>query len=352
MVKKIRIFLIVSALLLTFHCSNASADIYVEIILDGSGSMWETIGDEYKIGIIKDTLTSYLNKVPENVQIGLRVFGSRIDKDKTIDDCQNTRLIQPITSLNKEEFLNLLKKINPKGKSPLAFAIKEAFKDFKETEEKKVIIAIADGPDTCQHLACKWLDNEVKKSLKIPVHILGYRITTDRAHNQLYCIASKLNGQYFKVNSQRAIERQLKKLVEKTMAAETARLEKIDADKKIEEEIRQKTRLEIIVTNNLDPLYGDSIEIVNPLINGSRIEITSMHISQGKEKENIYSKIMNEGSYTLTIGLRKIRGASKVEGKREEIPFTIERGKTTHIHLTTKASLLQYSFQKDITVGE
>jgi hypothetical protein len=332
---------------ITVLYSPAGADIQIELILDGSGSMWETIGEEYKIVVVRDALDRFFTTFDDNVRIGLRVFGSRTD-EKT-DDCQNSRLLHAIERFDKEEFLKKLNDINPKGKSPLAFAIKEALKDFKDTKEKKAIIIIADGPDTCKSSPCQWLEKNVSNTASISVHVLGFRISTDRAHNQLYCIASKFQGKYFKINSQRALIRSLKQIIKKTLEEEEARLQKIEDEKRVREKIRQKTRLEVTVTNALPPLFADSLEILNPRIDGEDIDIILKQIDQGQSEMLIYSHPMNEGEHVLTISYAKIRGESKVKAKVEEIPFSIEKGKTTHIHLTAEAGLLYYGFKKVIS---
>lgn len=344
-VKKMLLLVSILSYLALFHC-NAEADIHVEIILDGSGSMWETIGEEYKIVIVRDALKSYLNSIPDNVQVGLRVFGSL--KKARVDDCQNTRLIHPVTMFNKKALIKKISRINPAGKAPLAFAVKEAYNDFKDSEEKKAIIVIADGPDTCQRLSCKWLENELTGSKSIPVHILGFHISTESAHNKLYCITSKLKGKYFKVSSKRTIVSSLKRIIASTLEQEKARLQEIENQKIAREQIRQKTRLEITVSNALEPLYADSLEIINPRIDEKSVDLIVTHVHQG-QTELLYKHLMNEGPHLLTLSFIKIKGESRVQSRFEEIDFTIEKGKTTLIHLTAHAGVLYYGFSKTIT---
>ena len=61
--------------------SLASAQTYVELILDASGSMWNTLDDgRYRIIAAKDVLSQFIGGLADDgLNVGLRIYGSQTD---------------------------------------------------------------------------------------------------------------------------------------------------------------------------------------------------------------------------------------------------------------------------------
>ena len=71
-------------------------DVYVELILDASGSMEEAISGKTKMQIAKDVLSKYAQAVNKEYNLGLRVYGNTKKRD-----CKDSHLIVPIAQNNR-----------------------------------------------------------------------------------------------------------------------------------------------------------------------------------------------------------------------------------------------------------
>ena len=87
----------------------------VMIILDGSGSMWGQAGGESKIAAAKKVLKELLPSLPEEVRIGLTVYGHRQK-----GQCDDIEIIIPAVSNDRQLLLDKVQGISPKGKTPIA----------------------------------------------------------------------------------------------------------------------------------------------------------------------------------------------------------------------------------------
>jgi len=301
----IRIFLFYGIMFLAFSHA-VYADVYLEIIVDGSGSMWGKIGDTYKIVMVRDAVIEFLGTTPEGVHIGIRDFGS---KAQGKGDCKNTRLIQPIMKNNTVELINSVSTINPVGKSPIAYAVSQAFLDFEDTSQKRLIILIADGGDDCNRRACQWLINEIKGSKNIAVHVVGLDVAKNWESKQLECFASNYGGTYTDVNSGNTIVTAIHEILRKTTEEETVRLRQIDEEKRKQKEVEQNTRVSIEVTNDLPPLIADSIIVDTLIINGKPVDLGNQKELASKESRLFFDQTMPAGKHSLTISYKKSKEA-------------------------------------------
>lgn len=343
----IRVLFLSVIFLLTFT-PLAWSEIYIEIIIDGSGSMWERTRGEFKIVTVREGVIEFLRNRPEGVHVGIRDFGAK-SNGFSRRNCKNTRLLLPVQQNSLRELINSVSSINPIGKSLIALAIKKALSDFKDSQKNKFIILIVDGADTCNRKACEWLKNEVQSPGNIPVHLIGFNIRKKSAIKQLECIASSFNGTYKKINSGVGIVNAIMDIINKTIEDEKARLRKIDEEKRKKKELEEKTRLNVEVTNNLPSLVADSIVIDTLSIAGNQIELDDQKKLAIKESRLYYDQAIPAGQYGLTISYKKFKGNRFVKSRVETINFTILEGKTTYIHISAEASLMHYGVNSTIT---
>jgi uncharacterized protein YegL len=127
-------------------------------IFDMSGSMNEECSGEKKINGAKEAVTRFMKNVPDDVNIGLMLIGTR-----TGDDFAEAL---PIGSGNKDEFLRIINNLNPTGGTPLGEALVASVDKVVEQYKKQLgygtyrIIVITDGEQTgvslkepCHYLA-------------------------------------------------------------------------------------------------------------------------------------------------------------------------------------------------------
>ena len=125
---------------------------------DMSGSMNEKCSGKRKIDGAKEAVTRFMKNIPDDVNIGLMIFGTRSGEgyEETL----------PIGSGNKDEFLKIIDNLQPEGQTPLGEALLASVDRITEQYKKQLgygtyrIIIITDGEQTgidlkqpCNYLA-------------------------------------------------------------------------------------------------------------------------------------------------------------------------------------------------------
>ena len=135
--------------------SNASNFYF---LFDMSGSMDENCSGKRKIDGAKEAVTRFMKNIPDDVNIGLMLFGTRSGDDYAE--------ALPIGSDNKEEFLRIIDSLQPSGGTPLGEALLASVDKIVGQYKKQLgygtyrIIIITDGEQTgidlrqpCNYLA-------------------------------------------------------------------------------------------------------------------------------------------------------------------------------------------------------
>jgi hypothetical protein len=166
----------------------------VELILDASNSMWGQIEGVAKIAIAKDVLEQIINGLPDEMNVGLRLYGHRYGlNDRRA--CQDTELKVPIGPIDKAVLIDIIKKIQPKGKTPLVFSVLQAGDDFKDIPSGSIIL-ITDGIESCDG-DIKSIAPALKESgIELKLHIVGFDIKEAEARAELESIAKSTEGTY------------------------------------------------------------------------------------------------------------------------------------------------------------
>lgn len=123
-----------------------------------SGSMDEDCSGKKKIDGAKDAVTRFMKNIPDDVNIGLMLFGTR--------SAHGYDEVLPIGSGNKGEFMKIINSLEPTGKTPLGEALLASVDKIVEQYKKQLgygiyrIIIITDGEQTgidlkqpCSYLA-------------------------------------------------------------------------------------------------------------------------------------------------------------------------------------------------------
>lgn len=169
----------------------------VLFILDASGSMagkWKT---ETKMEMAKKILSHLADSLKrENIPFALRVFGHQ--KDKKFEDCNDTKLVLPISSGNYSKLSSTLESINPNGYSPIALSLEEAVKDFPltKTEQRPIIILISDGFENCEGDPCAASNKLKNAGIYLKPYIIGLGLT-DEHKKKFECV-----GQLFDIREE------------------------------------------------------------------------------------------------------------------------------------------------------
>lgn len=149
------------------------------IILDGSNSMWTQVQGKHKIVIARDSLDTLVKGAGSN-QLGLTTYGGK---------CNSVKVVGAI-GMDSTELLKKASKLMPKGKSPIASALKAAANEVKNSGN---ILLISDGEESCKADPCETAATLKKHYPNLVINVLGFN-AKDEA--QLQCIATNTGGRF------------------------------------------------------------------------------------------------------------------------------------------------------------
>jgi|GEM_PF-1214170 len=166
----------------------------VELIVDASNSMWGQIQGKSKISIAKEVLDRIITGLPEDMNVGLRLYGHRYSlRDSRA--CEDTELVVPMGPVQKQGMIDIIRSIKPKGKTPLVYSVLQAAGDFK-TIENGTIVLISDGIESCGGDIHSIAAQIKEMGMGLSLHIIGFGIQEAEHRGQLESIARSTNGNY------------------------------------------------------------------------------------------------------------------------------------------------------------
>jgi Ca-activated chloride channel family protein len=160
------------------------------LILDASGSMWGQIEGKNKITIARNVLDQLLDDLPQTSRLGLMAYGHNRK-----GDCSDIELLAKVGA-SRSDIKKVVKDINPKGKTPISAAVKQAALALKYTERKATVILISDGIETCNLDPCALGKELEKDGVDFTAHVVGFDITDAKTKTQLQCLAHSTGGRY------------------------------------------------------------------------------------------------------------------------------------------------------------
>ncbi len=191
-------------------------------ILDASSSMLAKDGTATtRIDKAKDALTKTLATLPDDMQVGLRVYGSQVPDTNKVQGCQDSKLIARPAAGNKQALTAAVNDVKAKGWTLMGKSLQDVQQDFSG-EGPKTVILLSDGIDTCAPpAACEVAKSLSANGVKIKVNTLGLLVDAN-ARSQLSCIAENSGGNYYDVNDIGSLQRTLAALTAKEVSLFTA----------------------------------------------------------------------------------------------------------------------------------
>lgn len=173
----------------------ARAATNIVYILDASNSMWGQIDGVAKIETARGAMSDLLANVEEGTTIALMVYGHRSE-----GACDDIELVSPLGADTPKQIKAVLDGIKPKGKTPIAGALKAAADVFPTNDANNNIILISDGIETCNGDPCAVAGDLAKAGVGVKVHAVGFDVD-DAARKQLECIANAGGGSYYNASN-------------------------------------------------------------------------------------------------------------------------------------------------------
>jgi Ca-activated chloride channel family protein len=163
----------------------------VVLVLDASSSMLGAIGKNTKMKVARDVTHDLLGSWDERLNVGLTAYGHRQAKS-----CGDIEAVVPLGPLNREAFNTAVDGLKPKGRTPLAAAIRNAADQLGYAQRKATIIVITDGIENCGGDPCAVAAELKAKGIDFTAHVVGLGALSAKDSKQLACIAEKTGGEY------------------------------------------------------------------------------------------------------------------------------------------------------------
>lgn len=185
----------------------------VEILLDASGSMDQPIDGKSKMNIAKESILSFVNQLPKQARVGLRVYGhkgSGADSDKALS-CGSSEIVYPMSSYSDSSFKQALNKFSPKGWTPTGLALNEAKKDLEKyngENNTNIVYLVSDGISTCNDNPIQAAKDLYTSNVSPIINVIGFDVDS-KGQNELKQIANATKGIYETVKNQGELQKQL-----------------------------------------------------------------------------------------------------------------------------------------------
>jgi len=168
------------------------------IIVDSSRSMLQLTRDgKEKLGSAKTAINKLIDKIPNDTNVGLMVFGHR-GKNK----CDDIEMVLPIVPLTEpiiiKESLNILK---PTGVTPLTASLDQAAEHLQKFKGKSTILLLTDGKETCGGNPVELVSTiSAKYGIIVIVDVVGLNVSA-MERKQLEAIAKAGGGRYYSADT-------------------------------------------------------------------------------------------------------------------------------------------------------
>lgn len=168
----------------------------IMLVLDASGSMKDADpSGGSKMDAAKAALTKSLDSMPAGAEVGLRVYGAGTDGNGADGACTDSQNVHPVGPLDKAGLTSQIQSFQPRGDTPIAYALAEAAKDLGD-KGKRHIILVSDGEETCDPDPCATVKKLSEQGVDIQIDAVGFAVD-DKARQQLTCMAEAGGGSYY-----------------------------------------------------------------------------------------------------------------------------------------------------------
>lgn len=209
-------------LLIALLPGSALAKTDIEFILDASGSMRAAMGGSTQMEVARQAIKSALDALPPDASVALRVYAHRAEQSDKAASCVDSELLIPFGPLNKSLISAKVDAVQPRGYTPIAYALEQAEKDFGiERESTHVLVLVSDGEETCGGDPVKVVQGLIARGFKITLNAVGFNVDP-KAQAQLKAIAQAGGGQYYDARDPAALAGALKEIAQKSFLVQKA----------------------------------------------------------------------------------------------------------------------------------
>ncbi len=180
------------ALCFTSVGATAADPANVMIVFDASGSMWAKFGNDKqsKLVLTRSALREALPRLHKDTRVGLAAFGHR-----RTNDCADFEILEPAVTLDPGRIAAAAERLNPKGRSPIAQAIKESVQALGAGAAAGIVL-IHDDPDNCQQDPCAAAAEVNRSHPNIAIQVVSLGQKPEDAQ-RMACVARITGGKLY-----------------------------------------------------------------------------------------------------------------------------------------------------------
>ncbi len=195
-------------------------------IFDASNSMngkWQTTNkNEVAQRLLSQAMDSLRDE--ENLELALRVYGHQ-KYYRMGQDCNDTKLEVPFGANNSERIKARLRKITPKGTTPIAMTLEKAGEDFTFCANcRNIIIMITDGIEECGGDPCAVSMMLQDQGIVLKPFVIGIGLDLD-FRESFECM-----GNFYDASDEKTFKKVLGVVISQALNSTTAQINLIDAN--------------------------------------------------------------------------------------------------------------------------
>ncbi|GEM_PF-1489083 len=173
----------------------------VEIVLDCSRSMLDSVEGGRKLDVAKTSIISVLNQIPPDAAVGFRVFSSTPVTGNVSESCKDSIRLLPIQTGGRQALITKVMSLEAHGATPIGYSLQEAARDFSPASDvQKTIILVSDGAETCGMDPVAVVQGLRSQGIEILIHAIGFNVDAG-AMQQLKTLAEATGGTYYSAGS-------------------------------------------------------------------------------------------------------------------------------------------------------
>jgi hypothetical protein len=169
--------------------------------------MNEPLGRSTRIATAQQVLHNVLAKVPDDFNVGLRVYGDRYGS-KEQETCTDSHLAQPVQKIDRTSLFKIIDTARPRGETPLVYSVLQAIADLKTAGGGSVVL-ITDGQESCGGDVAAAAAAIKQSGLDFRLNIVGFTLQGQAAQKALGGLATGTGGAYYSAQDGAALSHAL-----------------------------------------------------------------------------------------------------------------------------------------------
>ncbi len=205
------------------HLSVAASDARIAgaaqvlLILDASGSMRAKMQDgKRRIDVAKRVLVSVINKLPDSIRVGLRVYGHRHKPRPKARSCRDSELLVPFGRLDRAAMKLAVSRLRPRGQTPIGYSLARLEGDFRGRKGSKLVLLVSDGIETCdaksgsRYNPRRMIARIKASGVRFRLNVVGLDIGRETSRAFLKDIAQAGGGRYIDARDKTELDRAIR----------------------------------------------------------------------------------------------------------------------------------------------